>query len=122
MNTNEIVRLTRDGIANLLGMQHRLPEEFEGDEHRQWPRWPFPGTIEFWPVDGDGTQQWFGTIRDVSEGGIGCITDKDFASGTQLDIAFHLPEASFYGKATVCHCSPTIHDQFMVGMQFDFVE
>ena len=123
METNEIMKLTRKGITDLLALQHASPEEdYSGEDRRQWPRWPSPGTVELWPIDENGAEQWFGTLRNVNETGLGCTTDEPFEPGTPLQVAFHLPEASFYGKGTVCHCTLTPQEQYIVGVQFDFEE
>lgn len=119
MKMDEIVKLTREAICDLLQRRQEGAEAFDGSERRTAPRWPFPGTVELRPDGGDGTVQWFGVCRDVSEGGLGMTCDQAFEPGTRLEIAFHLPEASFYGLASVRHCTE-IPDGCIVGLQFEF--
>lgn len=121
MLADEIVKLSREGILDLLRERARPDDAFGGGNRRRRPRWPFPGTIELWPADGDGTRQWFGTCHNLSEGGLGITCDDPFEADTPLEIAFHLPEASFYGKATVRHCLETPRG-YMIGLQFDFAD
>ena len=121
MIADEILKLTRQGITEVLAAKQDQAEPFMGDERRLAPRWPFPGTIELRPADGDGREQWFGTVRNVSETGLGASGDHYFELGTVLEIAFHLPEASFYGKGTVRYCKQ-VRGEFMLGLEFLFDE
>ncbi|MCP4247004.1 MAG: PilZ domain-containing protein, partial [bacterium] len=65
--------------------------------------------------------QWFGTCRDVSESGLGMAGEQYFEPGTKLQVAFHLPEASFYGHAIVRYCQE-IRGRYMTGLAFVFDE
>jgi len=121
MITDEIVKLSRERMADLVRSRHDPPADFDGEERRVVTRWPFPGTAELRPAEGDGRPLWFATCRNVSETGLGISTDEPFEPGTPLEIAFHLPEASFYGKATVRYCTQT-PQAYLVGLEFDFEE
>ena len=120
MSTEEIVKLTREGVQDLIRNQSEPSDDYDGTNRRRQPRWPFPGTVELWPDGGDGSRQWFGTCRDLSEGGLGFNCDAYFEPGTPLEIAFHLPAASFYGKATVRHSLESPDDDYIVGVQFNY--
>ena len=117
MATEEIVKLSREAILELL-RSRRLPvDEFDGPERRRQSRWPFPSAAELRPDGGDGSVQWFGTCENLSQGGLGVTCDHVFEPGTTLEISFHLPEASFYGRAVVRHCHETPRGQY-VGVEF----
>lgn len=118
--TESIYRLTRRRIDKLLDGRRTSPDAFGGDERRRQPRWPFPGTAELWPAGADGPPQWFATCLNLSEGGMGLRCDEPFEPGTPLDIAFHLPEASFFGRVTVRHCVETPKEDYHLGVQFAF--
>ena len=117
MATEEIVKLSPDAILELLRSRRCPPEGFEGSERRQQARWPFPGTVELRPDGGDGSVQWFGTCENLSQGGLGLTCDESFEPGTPLEITFHLPEATFYGRAEVCHSHETPRG-YLVGVKF----
>lgn len=122
MIADEIVKLTREQVAALLrSREEEKAEPFLGKERRHVPRWPFPGAVELRPAGGDGTQQWFATCRDLSDIGMGMWGDCHLEPGTPVEIAFHLPEASFYGNATVRYCEEA-QDQYLIGVEFDFSE
>ena len=118
---DEIVKLTRRGIRELLEGRYAHSESYGGSERRHLPRWPFPGPVEIWPVDGDGRTRWLGTSRDISESGMGMSCDTHFDPGTCLEIALHLPEATFCGKGLVRYCAESRHG-FMIGVEFEFEE
>jgi len=123
MKTNEIVKLTREAIAELLRSREAPDNQFQGAERRRAPRWPFPGTVELRRPDENDPALWFATCRDVGATGVGMTTDHYFKPGTRLDVALHLPEASFYGKATVRYCvevEDETQDQYAMGLEFDF--
>ena len=119
MIADEIVKLTPEAIAKLLRTREAPDAEYDGAERRDAPRWPFPGAIELRPADADGGTQWFGTCRNVSETGLGMTCDQYLDPGDRLDIAVHLPEASFYGQAIVRYCKE-VRGQFMAGLEFLF--
>jgi len=121
MQTDEIVAMTRERVAELVRAQqtHDEPDSFEGNEQRGDTRWPFPGAVEVWPAGGDGRQHWLATCHNVGYGGLGMIADQPFKLDTPVEFACHLPEASFYGKATVRHCTE-VPEGFLVGVEFNF--
>jgi len=121
MLTDEIVPMTRQQVADLVRAQaaHIEPTLFEGSEQRNDIRWPFPGAVEVWPAGGDGRIRWLATCQNLGYGGLGMLTDEPFPIDTPLDFACHLPEASFYGKATVRHCTE-LHEGYIVGVEFNF--
>jgi len=121
METDEIFKLTRRGIADLLRSPAHAAAAHSGNERRQTPRGTFPATVEIYPAGGDGTERWFGTCRNLSETGLGMSCDRHFDPEMPLDIAIHLPEASLCGRAVVRYCMETPHG-FMVGLEFDFQE
>jgi hypothetical protein len=119
MKTEEILKLTSRNISRFLQQQKGLQDPFEGREQRRAPRWPFPGTVEICPVDSDGGVQWLGTLQNVSETGLGMSCEQYLKPDMVIDLAFHMPEASFYGKAIVRYCRE-IREQFMAGVEFLF--
>ena len=123
MISSEIVKLTRANIARLL-RSHESPEGgFLGHERRRSLRWPFPGTVELRPVGGREDDVSFGSCRDVSATGVGITAEGYFEPGTCLEISMHLPEASFYGQATVRYCEEieaAEDDPYAMGLEFQF--
>ncbi len=120
MQTDQIVKLTREAIGAVLGERHRTQAGvYAGKDRRNRARWPFPGTVQIWPCGGDGRQNWYGTLRDLSEDGLGMCCDDPFIPGTRVEIALHVPEASFCGQAIIRYCQPTGRD-YLVGVQFQF--
>ena len=121
MMTDEIVKMSRQCVAELVGAEqaNAEPDSIEGDERRENIRWPFLRTVELWPAEGDGRQHWLATCQNLSYGGLAMLTDQPFKPDTPIEFACHLPEASFYGKATVRHCTE-IAEGFLVGVEFDF--
>ncbi len=125
MLTNDIVKLTRDRIAELVRSREAPESDYTGNERRRAPRWPFPGAIGLRPADGGGDETWFGTCRDVSITGVGITCERYFEPGTALEIALHLPEATFCGKAVVRYCvelEADTEDEYAMGLEFDFDE
>ena len=121
MQTNEIVKLTRKQVTDLICRRREADApgtDFEGKENRQAIRWPFPGTVEM-RAAGQDAGPWFGTCRDLAEGGIGLKADQSFEPGTLLDISVHVREESFFGQATVRYCQETETD-YMIGLEFVF--
>ncbi len=124
MPTDEIVKLTRKQVSRLIRRRMEAAgQQFDGEEQRRAPRWPFPGTVELRYPGASKPEQWFATCRDISEGGMGMKTDAYFAPGTVLDISVHLPEQSFYGQATVRYCKELeteSQSEYLLGVQFIF--
>lgn len=123
MQTEEIVKITRARVAELVKIRERSEdaELFEGDERRQYSRWPFPGAVELSPAGGDGRSRWYATCGNLSLGGLGMMADRHFAPGMVVDLSCHLPEATLYGQATVRHCRQTEYG-YLVGVEFNFEE
>jgi hypothetical protein len=121
MQTEEIIKITRDRVAELVKIRERSEDArlFEGDESRKHPRWPFPAAVELAPADGDGRTRWFATCGNLSIGGLGLIADHYFPPGMVVDLSCHLPEATLYGQGTVRHCRQTAHG-YLVGVEFNF--
>lgn len=121
MPTQDIVRLTRRRVKELLSSRERSQrsEEYIGRNRRKLPRWPFPGAVELWPVMSDGRDCRYATCNDLNCDGIGILADQPFTAGTLLELACHFPEVSLYGQARVCHCNE-IATGFLVGLQFVF--
>jgi len=121
MQTEEIVAMTHEHVAQLVRARQSQakPNDFEGHEQRMDIRWPFPGTVEIWPNDGDGRRCWLATCLNLGYGGLGMLADEPFSLDTPIEFACHLPEASFFGKAVVRHCTE-LPDGYLVGIEFDF--
>jgi len=123
MLASDIVRLTRRRIAELLAGRKPLEGSYRHQERRRTPRWPFPGAVELRPTNGERNEIHFGTCRDFSASGVGVTCEHPFEPGTPLEISIHLPEASLWGRAIVCHCREVNSeglDQFFVGLEFEF--
>lgn len=125
MKTDEIVKLTQKGVTSLLKARRKLAgpsaDLYAGQEHRRNTRWPFPGQVELWPADSDGRERWYATCHNLSTNGLGMIADNPFEPGTKVELACHFPEASFYGRGVIRHCT-RIPRGFLIGLQFDFEE
>ncbi len=121
MKTDEIMRLSRKGVKTVLSARQGASEPALRQERRRRPRWPFPGTIELCFPGERAPVPCFGTCHDLSEEGVGFTCDDAFDPGTVLDIALHLPEASFYGQGTVRHRVRTPRG-YLTGMAFVFDE
>ncbi len=123
MQTEEIVKLTRERLIELLQARTESAASgpYAGRDRRRCPRWPFPGAVELSPAGDDGRTRWFATFCDLSPGGLGVVADCPFAAGAVLDLSCHLPEATLVGRATVRHCEP-VDQGYMIGLQFDFDE
>lgn len=122
MDADEILPLTPETIANLLGTR-RLSEEEPGElQHRRAARWAFPGAVELWVPDEAGREtHQTGVCHNLSEGGVGVRCDEPLAVGLTVPIAIHQPEASLHGKGVVRHCTPR-GKGFLVGIEFLFAE
>lgn len=123
MKTEEIVRLSRKAVSDLI--QSRLArgklEPFVGHERRRSPRWPFPGQVEVRPADEPDAEPLFFDCRDLSETGMGMRGDRAFELGTLINMSLHLPETTFYGQAVVRYCMHTGQGH-MMGVEFIFDE
>jgi len=121
METVDIHPLTRQAVCKFLG--DRLSKQHGGpvDCKRRANRWPFPGTVELWlPCAGGGDRYALATSINLSEDGIGVKFDEPLEPGIDTGIAFHEPEASFHGYATVRHCTELEDETYFIGMQFRF--
>lgn len=121
MKTDEIVKLTRNNIAEFLAENAGPVEPHDGPQRRREPRWPFPGAVEVYPCSANGSVQWLGTLRNVSASGLGMSCERYLKPETLVDISFHMPDASFYGKAVVRYCQQ-VRNEFMCGVEFLFDE
>jgi hypothetical protein len=125
MQTDEIVKLTRKRITALCKSRQEAAaakgeeEHVDGPEKRRHPRWPFHGAVEIWPDGGDGRQVTHGSCLNMSESGIGISCDEALSPNTIMEVAVHLPELTFCGRATVRYCAK-VRRQFMVGLEFIF--
>lgn len=123
MLTEGILKLTRKRIEELLKSRSRPESDYQGHERRRHPRWPFPGAVELRPVGANDDELCFGTCRDISLSGVGLTCDEEYAPGTQLEIALHLPEATFWGKGTVRFCrelDADFDEEYVLGIEFNF--
>lgn len=123
MKTEEIVKLTPKRVASLLKARRKLAgpsaDLYTGQDHRRCIRWPFPGQVELWSAGSDGRERFYATCHNLSTNGLGMIADDAFEPGTPVELACHFPEASFYGKGVIRHCTK-IPKGFLIGLQFDF--
>jgi hypothetical protein len=120
MDADDIYPLTREAVRNLLETRRRA-DALPGDlGKRLLPRWPFPGTVQLWLPNSDGSEEHLlATLHDLSERGVGMRCDQKLELGQTLAIAIHQPEASFHGRATVRHCTPR-RSGYHIGMEFNF--
>jgi hypothetical protein len=118
MNTEELTHLTRQAVRNLLQARHDEHADVKG-ERRHTTRWPFPGTIEIHALGAPEQDQTFATCRNLSETGLGMSCDQFFDPESILEIAVHLPEATFLGRAVVRYCMKTPRG-YMTGIEFQF--
>jgi hypothetical protein len=121
MHTDEIVKLSREVINDLIDRRYKPDKRHGGSERRRAPRWPFPGTVEIRPDGGDGLEQWFGTCVNLSDTGLGFTCDERIDPGSRLEIAFHYPEKSVYGRGIVRYAMETPNG-WLVGLEFIFEE
>jgi hypothetical protein len=83
-------------------------------------RWPFPGAVEIWVPNADGTERHvLGACQNLTEAGVGVRCDQPIEVGLTMPIAIHQPEASFHGKGTVRHCTMR-GKACLVGFEFIF--
>ncbi|UCD28370.1 MAG: PilZ domain-containing protein [Planctomycetota bacterium] len=120
MQTDEIVRLTRDVLKKMLSSRaEKDHKKIPAVDRRLVSRETFPAVIEIWPINGDGRTHWLAICQNLSTTGLGMISDKPFEVDTKLEIAVHQPEATLYGMATVRHCTETQRG-YLSGLEFDF--
>ncbi|HNQ21610.1 MAG TPA: PilZ domain-containing protein [Phycisphaerae bacterium] len=119
MNAQEIVPLTQAAVATLLAERQACPPaKGKRPARRRHPRWPFAGTIELWYTDSTGGKCYdLATCENLSLGGVGIRADEPLDPGTEIAVAIHQPERSFYGHATVRHCTPAAAG-FYCGLEF----
>lgn len=134
MMTDKIVKLTRQAVADLLASRGHLDlvsSDPPVTERRRNPRvvWPFPGTVAIKPLGATDDQLCFATCRDISLTGVGMTSEEPFDVGSQIEIAIHLPEATFYGQGTIRYCAEIepdldipVEDRFALGVEFNFNE
>ncbi len=123
METIEIFPLTENSVDELLAERMGMDVECNGSTQRKHPRWPFPGTVELWiPGEFGPERHSLATSINLSAHGMGVRCDEELPPGMELEIAIHEPEASFHGRAIIRHCTPLRSGQYIVGMQFLFVE
>jgi len=120
METIEICRLSEQVIARLLAARVPRRATHAGNGRRKMPRWPFPGTVELWIPEKDGTERYtLATSLNLSLDGVGIRFDEPLPPGLELGIAIHEPEASLHGHAVVRHCTE-IEEDYLIGLQFVF--
>ena len=122
MQTDEIVKLTRKRVADILKDRReseKLPESAPGQERRHHPRWPFKGAVELWPAGADGRSQMHGTCLNLSETGVGVSCDTHLQPGEVMELAIHLAEVTLCGRAVIRYCAD-VRGQFMIGLEFLF--
>ena len=118
MNALEIVPLTREAVAALLAERAARPRDAQRPGRRKYPRWPFAGTIEMWYTDPAGRACYnFATCENLSLGGVGIRSEEAFNPATEIAVAVHQPERTFYGRATVCHCT-AVPGGYHCGLEF----
>lgn len=118
MDTSEFVKLTRDAIKELIRARTEALPQPPNHERRRAPRWPFPAMVEIY-MAGDDSGRWFATCHNMSETGLGMSCEQYFEPETRLEIAIHLPEATFCGHGIVRYAMKTPRGQ-MTGVEFDF--
>lgn len=118
----EIFPLTAERITALLVARGAVPDDRRYRNcQRHVVRWPFPGTVELWIPDRDGGERYLlATSVNLSDRGLGVEVDERLPEGMHVGIAFHEPEASFHGRATVRHCSDLAETSYLIGLEFDF--
>jgi len=121
LETVDIHPLTRRAVKRFLGERATLGHAGHDNCQRQATRWPFPGTVELWiPVAASGERYALASSVNLSVEGMAIKHDEALVPGTEVGIAFHEPEASFHGRASVRHCTEIADGVYFVGMQFRF--
>ena len=121
MKTDEIVKLSREALLDLVNMRQAAEglEPYAGPERRHMPRWPFPGQVEVSPTDGGHGLPQFFDCRDLSDTGMGMCGESSFPVGAILELSVHLPEMTLYGRGIVRYCMHTPRGH-MMGVEFLF--
>lgn len=120
MQATEIVAISRKAITELLAGRDPRFAGGGGKGRRRTTRWPFPGTVELWVPEGDGTEHHaLATSLNLAVEGVGLLAEEELTCGTAIDIAIHEPEASLHGRGIVRHCTP-VEAGYYVGVQFIF--
>jgi hypothetical protein len=123
MDTEEIVKLSRRAVANLI--ESRLAsgklESYAGHERRKSPRWPFPGQVEVRLLGDNHYPPSFFDCRDLGETGMGMCGEHGYEVGTVIELALHVPEVTFFGKGIVRYSMRTRQGR-MMGVEFIFDE
>ena len=116
----EVVRLTEVAVNKLLLSREAARPSAGPKGKRRASRWPFPGVVELWMPDEHGDlQHSLATSVNLSSHGIGIRCDEPLEPSVELEIAFHEPEMSFHGRATVRHATK-IETDYLVGLEFKF--
>lgn len=112
----EIVPLTPESVAAVVeSVGARQAGSGPGAERRGSDRWQFDGVVEF--RDGSDTPE-FGTLGNISAGGLCMKCDRDMAAGAALDLAIHTGSATLIGAGTVAG-SHEADDGWFVRVRFD---
>lgn len=98
----EIVPLTPESVAAVVKSVGIRQES--APERRGSTRWQFDGVVEFRDsADGkefaDGPE--FGTLGNISAGGLCMKCDREVATGNILDLGVHTGVSTLIGRATV---------------------
>lgn len=105
MLTCEVQELTREQILALCRQSSRKTA-YEGQERRSLPRWPVGGMVELQCSEHPVGRAHFGTCVDLSEVAMAMEFDQSLPVGSQVDIAFHLPDLCLQGRGVVRRCDP----------------
>ena len=120
MDATEISPLTEEAITKLLVGRDVRAADCSADRRRRAPRWPFPGTVELWIPDENGTEQHnLATCLNLSLHGLGMLFDSSLPVGLEFALAIHQPEVSFHGRGVVRHSTETENGHY-IGVQFVF--
>jgi hypothetical protein len=120
MSTQEIVKLTRHGITEIvrtLPQPEPQMEPHDGPEQREHPRWTSPGIVELRVLFSQHTGHRLGNVCNISEGGLGMSSEHYFEPDSVYEIVVHLPHVSFHTKAGVRYCKK-VRGEFMTGLAF----
>ena len=122
MPTQEIVELTRQGIAEILqtlpAPESEPRKTDDRPDQREHPRWISTGTVEIRVLFSQ-QQSRTGDLLNISEGGLGMRSDHYFEHNTVHEVVVHLPQISFHAKACVRYCKK-VRGRFMTGLAFVF--